>query len=192
MIPIMPLLLLQSGSVEPARAPDPAVPVTVVRVAAGARPVLDGRLDEPAWATTTPITQLLQRDPNEGASATEATEVRVLYDADALYIGARLFDSAPRDIIARHGGAATSTPTGPAPKFALYNPDFRTRSLSVKAVWRWEYRPGSTVFFAWTHSRYNYFPYDTSFDVARDFGRELFLDRPRNVLLVKFNYWLSL
>jgi len=53
-------------------------------------------------------------------------------------------------------------------------------------------RPGSTVFLAWTHSRSNYFPYDASFNVARDFGRELFLDRPKNVLLVKFNYWLSL
>jgi len=81
---------------------------------------------------------------------------------------------------------------GPAPEFALYNPDFRTRSLSVKAVWRWEYRPGSTIFFAWTHSRSGYFPYDASFDVARDLGRELFHDRPTNVLLVKFNYWLSL
>jgi hypothetical protein len=81
---------------------------------------------------------------------------------------------------------------GPAQPFKLGNPDFRTRSLSVKAVWRWEYRPGSTIFFAWTHSRGNYFPYDVSFDVARDFGRELLLDRPTNVLLVKFNYWLSL
>jgi uncharacterized protein DUF5916/cellulose/xylan binding protein with CBM9 domain len=108
-IPIMPLLLLQSGSVEPARSPDPVAPVTVVRVAAGARPVLDGRLDEPAWASATPITQLMQRDPNEGAPATEATEVRVLYDADALYIGARLFDSAPRDIIARLGRRDVNT-----------------------------------------------------------------------------------
>ncbi|OLD60154.1 MAG: hypothetical protein AUF60_02305 [Gemmatimonadetes bacterium 13_1_20CM_69_28] len=81
---------------------------------------------------------------------------------------------------------------GPAPEFALYNPDFRTRSLSVKAVWRWEYRPGSTIFFAWTHSRSGYFPYDATFDVARDLGRELLHDRPTNVLLVKFNYWLSL
>ncbi|TMQ27502.1 MAG: hypothetical protein E6K82_02005 [Candidatus Rokuibacteriota bacterium] len=81
---------------------------------------------------------------------------------------------------------------GPAPEFALYNPDFRTRSLSVKAVWRWEYRPGSTIFFAWTHSRSGYFPYDASFDVGRDLGRELLVDRPTNVLLVKFNYWLSL
>ena len=109
MIALIPLLLLQSGSVEPARAPDPAVPVTVVRVAAGARPVLDGRLDEPAWATATPITQLLQRDPNEGAPATEAAAVRILYDADALYIGARLFDSAPRDIIARLGRRDANT-----------------------------------------------------------------------------------
>jgi hypothetical protein len=81
---------------------------------------------------------------------------------------------------------------GPARPFALYNPDFRTRSLNIKAVWRWEYRPGSTIFFAWTHTRYNYVSYDASFDVARDFGRQLFLDRPTNVLLVKFNYWLSL
>jgi len=108
-IPIIPLLLLQSGSVEPARVPDPVGPVTVVRVAAGARPVLDGRLNEPAWASATPITQLIQRDPNEGAPSTEATEVRVLYDADALYIGARLFDSAPRAIITRLGRRDVNT-----------------------------------------------------------------------------------
>lgn len=80
---------------------------------------------------------------------------------------------------------------GPARPFALYNPDFRTRALSIKAVWRWEYRAGSTIFFAWTHSRYGYFPYDASVDIARDLGRELLLDRPTNVLLVKVNYWLS-
>jgi len=108
-IPIISLLLLQSGSVEPVRISDPVAPVTVVRVAAGARPVLDGRLDEPAWASATPITQLIQRDPDEGAPSTEATEVRVLYDADALYIGARLFDSAPRDIIARLGRRDVNT-----------------------------------------------------------------------------------
>src|SRR5438876_1572456 len=108
-IPIIPLLLLQSASIQPARVPDPIGPVTVVRVAAGARPVLDGRLNEPAWAAATPITQLIQRDPNEGAPSTEATEVRVLYDADALYLGARLFDSAPRDIIARLGRRDVNT-----------------------------------------------------------------------------------
>ena len=96
--------------------------------------------------------------------------------------------------IVKSGNTYTIDPdgSGPAAPFTIDNPDFRTRALSVKAVWRWEYRPGSTVFFAWTHSRYGYFPYNASFDVARDLGRELLLDRPTNVLLVKFNYWLSL
>ena len=57
---------------------------------------------------------------------------------------------------------------------------------------RWEYRPGSTLFVVWTQSRSGSWPYDASFDLNRDFQRELFLDRPTNVLLVKFNYWLSL
>ncbi|HEY6156601.1 MAG TPA: DUF5916 domain-containing protein [Gemmatimonadales bacterium] len=95
--------------------------------------------------------------------------------------------------IVKSGNTYTIDPdgSGPVAPFTINNPDFRTRSLSVKAVWRWEYRPGSTIFFAWTHSRSNFFQYDTSFDVARDFGRELLLDRPKNVFLVKLNFWLS-
>lgn len=81
---------------------------------------------------------------------------------------------------------------GPAKKFALYNPDFRTRALNIKAVLRWEYRPGSTMFIVWTQRRSGYFPFETSFSVRRDVWRELFLDRPTNVLLVKLNYWMSL
>jgi hypothetical protein len=86
-------------------------------------------------------------------------------------------------------------PDGPADsaatRFTFANPDFRTRSVKVNAVVRWEYRPGSTLFVVWTQSRSGYVPYDAGFDVRRDFDRELFLDRPTNVLLVKLNYWLS-
>src|SRR5213083_2360794 len=86
-------------------------------------------------------------------------------------------------------------PDGPADsaatRFTFSNPDFRTRSVKVNAVVRWEYRPGSTLFVVWTQSRSGYVPYDAGFDVGRDFERELFLDRPKNVLLVKLNYWLS-
>ena len=110
--------------------------------------------------------------------------------------GSTITPGAPADSVCNTGPTECFRvdPDGPGParRFALYNPDFRQRSLSVKAVWRWEYRPGSTVFLAWTHSRSKSFPYDASFDVGRDLGRELFLDRPTNVLLVKFNYWLSL
>ncbi len=86
-------------------------------------------------------------------------------------------------------------PDGPADsaatRFTFANPDFRTRSVKVNAVLRWEYRPGSTLFVVWTQSRSGYVPYDAGFDVGRDFERELFRDRPTNVLLVKLNYWLS-
>ncbi|HEV2124375.1 MAG TPA: hypothetical protein VGW38_16595, partial [Chloroflexota bacterium] len=54
---------------------------------------LDGRLDEPAWTTATPASEFTQLDPNEGEPASERTEVRVLYDDEALYIGAMLYDS---------------------------------------------------------------------------------------------------
>ncbi|MDB4890616.1 MAG: putative rane associated hydrolase, partial [Gemmatimonadetes bacterium] len=51
---------------------------------------VDGKLDESAWAAATPITQLRQSRPDEGAAATLATEIRILYDDDALYVGARM------------------------------------------------------------------------------------------------------
>ncbi len=53
---------------------------------------IDGKLDEPAWATATPVSQFTQRDPKEGMPSSEKTEVRVLIGVDALYIGARMSD----------------------------------------------------------------------------------------------------
>jgi hypothetical protein len=58
--------------------------------------VIDGRLDDPAWAAATPITTFTQVQPADGAPATQRTEVRFLYDADAIYIGARMYDSIGR------------------------------------------------------------------------------------------------
>jgi hypothetical protein len=78
----------------PAAAQAPATPEHAVPSAIGTRrssPIaVDGRLDEAAWAAATPITQLRQSRPDEGAAATLATEIRILYDDDALYVGARM------------------------------------------------------------------------------------------------------
>lgn len=82
-------------------------------------------------------------------------------------------------------------PGQPADSFSFANPDFRTRSARVNAVFRWEYRPGSTLFVVWTQRRAGTFA-DPTFDIGRDFVRELLKDRPSNVLLVKLNYWLSI
>jgi len=53
---------------------------------------IDGKLDEPAWKRAVPATNFIQSQPDEGQPATEETEVRILYDADNLYIGALCFE----------------------------------------------------------------------------------------------------
>ena len=53
---------------------------------------IDGMLSEAAWANAQVISEFRQVDPEEGAPVSERTEVRILFDRDALYIGARLYD----------------------------------------------------------------------------------------------------
>src|SRR5882724_5050842 len=62
---------------------------------------IDGLLDEPAWSLARPATDFLQQQPNEGAPASERTEVRVLFDDKNIYIGIRAFDSDAAHINAR-------------------------------------------------------------------------------------------
>lgn len=76
---------------------------TVTATAATETIRIDGRLDEAAWEQGTPADRFFQSDPDEGAPATERTEAIVLYDNEAIYVGARLFDSAPDSIVARLG-----------------------------------------------------------------------------------------
>jgi hypothetical protein len=61
---------------------------------------LDGVLDEPDWALAGVATSFTQRFPDPGKPATFQTEVRILYDADAIYVGARMFDPHPDSIVA--------------------------------------------------------------------------------------------
>jgi hypothetical protein len=58
--------------------------------------ILDGRLDEPAWAAAPIVTTFRQQKPSDGSAATERTEVRFLFDDDAIYVGARMYDSRGR------------------------------------------------------------------------------------------------
>ena len=55
---------------------------------------VDGRLDDPGWQRATPSGGIFtQIDPSEGDPSSEKTDVYVLYDTDAIYIGARMWDS---------------------------------------------------------------------------------------------------
>ena len=72
-------------------------------------PIIDGRLSDEVWAQAPAADHFTQRDPNEGQAATERTEVRVLYDDVALYIGARLYDKDPA-LISRRATARDEHP----------------------------------------------------------------------------------
>ncbi len=62
-------------------------------------PVIDGNLDEAAWAGVEPITDFVQTEPTEGLPATEQTEVRLLYDDKMIYIGVICHDADPSRIV---------------------------------------------------------------------------------------------
>lgn len=61
-------------------------------------PAIDGRLDDAAWQAADAIAEFRQKEPREGAPATEPTAVRIVYDQSHLYIGVELFDSDPSQI----------------------------------------------------------------------------------------------
>lgn len=78
---------------------------------------------------------------------------------------------------------------GPAAAFSFANPDFTVRALRGTSVLRWEYRPGSTLFFVWTQQRSGFEPVGR-FDF-QDARTAIFRDRPVNVFQVKATYWMG-
>jgi hypothetical protein len=55
-------------------------------------PVLDGNLDDSAWKIASLANDFIQYFPVNGAPASLRSDVRILYDNDAVYIGAYLYD----------------------------------------------------------------------------------------------------
>jgi hypothetical protein len=78
---------------------------------------------------------------------------------------------------------------GRAAAFTIDNPNFSQQSLRGNAVFRWEYRPGSVLYLAWTQSRFA----DAAFgdmELERD-RSALLAARPNNIFLVKASWWLA-
>lgn len=73
--------------------------------------------------------------------------------------------------------------------FSFGNPDFNFRSVQANIVFRWEYRPGSTLFLVWQQQRSD-FAGTGSFDLGRDLN-EMFRAKPTNVFLIKASYWFG-
>ena len=69
------------------------------------------------------------------------------------------------------------------------NPGFNYQQFRSNLVLRWEYRPGSTLYFVWSQDR-------TGYDAGGPFsfgeGYKLMGDVfPGNVFMIKLNYWFS-
>ena len=64
-------------------------------------PRIDGVLNEPEWRNAKPEAEFTQQDPHEGSPASMPTEIRILYDDEALYFGCTMFDPEPSKIVAR-------------------------------------------------------------------------------------------
>jgi hypothetical protein len=79
---------------------------------------------------------------------------------------------------------------GPAPEFRLVDPSFNIKSLRGNAVLRWEYRPGSVLYFVWTQERTDFEPLgDLRFGPST---RRLFDAQANDIFLVKATYYLNL
>ncbi|MBK9177870.1 MAG: carbohydrate binding family 9 domain-containing protein [Flavobacteriales bacterium] len=68
------------------------------------RIVVDGVLNEPSWTTAATGTEFVQNEPRPNEPANFDSKVRVLYDDDALYVGALLFDPRPDSVMMRLSG----------------------------------------------------------------------------------------
>ena len=63
-------------------------------------PVIDGVLDDAVWSRATRVEDMHQIEPLEYTEPTQATQVYLYYDDEAFYVGARLLDSEPEQMIA--------------------------------------------------------------------------------------------
>jgi hypothetical protein len=78
---------------------------------------------------------------------------------------------------------------GPAQPFEIDNPDFNVKSLRGNAVLRWEYLPGSVIYFVWTQTR-------SEAEEIGDFKFEESMTKmvtaePDNIFMIKVTYWLN-
>jgi hypothetical protein len=76
---------------------------------------------------------------------------------------------------------------GPAPAIKFNDPSFNDKFLVVNAIFRWEWRLGSTLYFVWTENRLDQ-SNPGMFSPGRDVGK-LFTAHPNDIFLVRLAYW---
>ncbi len=111
-----------TGTVAPTSAAAALADVRAMRTANA--PKLDGRLDDAIWAEAPAVEGFRQNQPNNGAPSAQRTVVRIVYDDAAVYVGARMHDTAPDSIVARLGRRDSD---GDSDVFAVFFDSFHDR-----------------------------------------------------------------
>src|SRR6188472_2310472 len=73
--------------------------LTATAIHVDTAPVLDGSLDDAAWQGAQALGGFTQSEPIEGQPASETTEVRIVFDDEAVYVGIVCHDSDPSQIV---------------------------------------------------------------------------------------------
>ena len=76
----------------------PAKQIRAIRLPRGTSVTVNGKLAESVWAQAVWIKDFVQRLPHEGALPSDSMRLAILYDDDALYVGARMFSRDPSKI----------------------------------------------------------------------------------------------
>lgn len=92
---------IESGTSESGTGGRATPPALQAQRITGQAPVIDGLLDEADWETAMVAGDFVVFEPNEGMPPSQNTEARVLYGAEAIYVGIRAFDASPDSIVTR-------------------------------------------------------------------------------------------
>ncbi|MEN8156339.1 MAG: DUF5916 domain-containing protein [Bacteroidota bacterium] len=86
-------------------------------------------------------------------------------------------------------GLYTVTESGSGLNYAFEDPDFNIREFLSNLVFRWEYRPGSSIYLVWSQSRSGFDPYG-QLQFKNDLT-DIWEEHPTNVILLKVSYRLG-
>lgn len=75
------------------------LPLTALAHKVENAPAVDGALDDEGWQNAPVMTDFIQREPFDGQPASERTEVRILFDDNAIYVGVWAWDENASEII---------------------------------------------------------------------------------------------
>jgi hypothetical protein len=153
-----------------------------------------GSIDQTEWSMTTRVNVMLSprmslqiyaqpllsvgRYGDFKEAARPRTFDFVRYGQDA---GSIAYDAA--------AGAYLVQPDGGGARFAMPNPDFNFKSLRVNAVYRWEFKPGSSFYLVWTQQREDY-ARPGLFGFNQDIS-SLMRAPSDNIVMAKVSYWFS-